>query len=115
MSQSRQIHWVIVKHVLRYLRGTVGYGLRYASSVDMRLQGYVDADWAGSVVDQKSTFGCCFTLGSSMVSWYSRKQIFVALSSTEAEYISLCVEVREGASLCIIREGTLSIVITRVV
>jgi hypothetical protein len=50
-------------------------------------------------VDQKSTYGCCFTLGSSMVSWYSRKQIFVALSSMEAEYISLCVEVREGASL----------------
>jgi hypothetical protein len=50
-------------------------------------------------VDQNRTHGCCFTLGSSMVSLYSRKQIFVALSSTEAEYISLCVEVREGASL----------------
>jgi hypothetical protein len=50
-------------------------------------------------VDQKSTYGCCFTLGSSMVCWYSRKQIFVALSSTKEEYISLCVEVREGASL----------------
>jgi hypothetical protein len=50
-------------------------------------------------VDQKRTYGCFITLGSSMVSWYSRKQIFVALSSTEAEYISLCVEVREGASL----------------
>jgi hypothetical protein len=37
MSQPRQIHWVVVKHVLRYLQGTVGYGLRYASSVDMRL------------------------------------------------------------------------------
>jgi hypothetical protein len=46
MSQSRQIHWVATNHVLRYLRGTVGYGLRYASSIDMRLQGYVDYDWA---------------------------------------------------------------------
>jgi hypothetical protein len=51
-------------------------------------------------VDQKSTYGCCFTLGSAMVSWCNRKHTFVALSSTEAEYISLCVAVREGASLC---------------
>jgi hypothetical protein len=56
MSHLRQTHWIATKHVLRYLRGIVGYGLRYASSVDMRLQGYADADWAGSAVDQKSTF-----------------------------------------------------------
>jgi hypothetical protein len=73
MSQSRQTHWIATEHVLIYLQGTIGYGLRYASSVDMRLQGYVDADWAGSVVDQKSTSGCCFTLGFAMVSWCSRK------------------------------------------
>ena len=68
INQSRQTHWIAVKHVLRYLRGTVGYGLRHASSVDMRLQGYADSDWAGSAMDRKSTFGCCFTLGSAMVS-----------------------------------------------
>jgi hypothetical protein len=54
-SQSRQLHWVAKKHVLRYLRGIVGYGLRYASNVDMRLQGYADSDWAGSTMDRKST------------------------------------------------------------
>jgi hypothetical protein len=99
MSQSRQTHWIATKHVLRYLRGIVGYGLRYASGVDMRLQGYVDADWAGSTVDQKSTSGCCFTLGSAMVSWCSRKQTSVALSTAEAEYIALCVAVREAVWL----------------
>jgi hypothetical protein len=62
MSQPRQTHWKAAKNALRYLRGTVGYGLRYASSVDLSLQGYPDADWAGSAVDRKSTFGCCFTL-----------------------------------------------------
>jgi hypothetical protein len=67
MSQLRQTHWIAVKHVLRYLRGTVIYGLRYVFGVDMRLQGYADVDWAGSVVHQKSTYGCCFTLGSAMV------------------------------------------------
>jgi hypothetical protein len=53
MSQSRQTHWIAVKHVLSYLRGIVGYGLRYASSVDMRLHGYSNADWARIVVGPK--------------------------------------------------------------
>jgi hypothetical protein len=69
MSHPRQTHWIAAKHALRYLRGTVGYGLRYASGVDMRLQGYADANWTGSTVERKSTSGCCFTLGSAMVSW----------------------------------------------
>jgi hypothetical protein len=60
MSQPRQTHWIVVKHVLRYLRGTIGHGLRYTSSIDMRLQGYTDSDWAGSAVDRKSTSECCF-------------------------------------------------------
>jgi hypothetical protein len=99
MSQPRQTHWIATMHVLRYLRGTVGYGLRYASDVDMRLEGYVDADRAGSVVDRKSTSSCCFTLGFAMVSWCSRKQSSVALSIAEAEYIALCVAVREAVWL----------------
>jgi hypothetical protein len=69
MSQSRQTHWIVAKHVLRYLRGTIGHGLRYTSSINMRLQGYTDSDWARSAVDKKSTSGGCFTLGSAMVSW----------------------------------------------
>jgi hypothetical protein len=99
MSQPRQIHWVVAKHVLRYLRGTVGYGLRYASSVDMRLQGYADSDWAGSAVDRKSTSGCCFNFGSVVVSWCSRKQTFVALSTAKAEYIAVCMAVCEAVWL----------------
>jgi hypothetical protein len=70
--------------VLIYLRGTVGYGVRYAFGVDMRLQGYADVDWEGSTVDRKSTSNCCFTLGSSMVSWCNMKQTYVALSTAEA-------------------------------
>jgi hypothetical protein len=88
-----------VKHVLRYLRGTVRHGLRYTSSIDMIWQEYIDSDWAGSAVERKSTFRCCFTLVSSMVSWCSRKQTFVALSTTEAEYIALSMTVREAVWL----------------
>jgi hypothetical protein len=67
--------------------------------VDLSLQGYVDADWAGSAIDKKSIFSCCFTLGSAMVSWCSRKQSFVALSTAEVEYIALSVAVREAVWL----------------
>jgi hypothetical protein len=81
MSQSRQTHWIAVKRVLRYLRGTVGHGLRYTSSIDMRLPGYTNFDWERSVVDRKSTCGCCFTLGYAMVSLCSKKHTSVALST----------------------------------
>jgi hypothetical protein len=82
MSQMKHTHLIDAKHVLRYSRGTIGYGLRYDSSVDLRLQAYVDADWEGSTVDRKSTSGFCFTLGSTMVSWCRRKQSFVELITT---------------------------------
>jgi hypothetical protein len=57
MSQPKHTHWIAAKHVLRYLQGTIGYGLRYAANVDLSLQGYVDADWEGSAVDRKSILG----------------------------------------------------------
>jgi hypothetical protein len=62
-------------------------------------QEYIDSDWAGSAVDRKNTFRCCFTLGSSMVSWCSRKRTFVALITTEAEYIALSMTVHEAVWL----------------
>ena len=95
MCEPRQMHWVAAKHTLRYLHGTIGYLLRYTSSSDMRLVGYSDSDWVGSVEDSKSTFGCCFSLGSAMVSWFSRKQSSVALSTAKAEYIAACMAARE--------------------
>jgi hypothetical protein len=47
MVDSRHYHWVATKHVLRYLHGTIGYGLRYVSGGEVKLQGYTDSDWAG--------------------------------------------------------------------
>ena len=73
MSDLKHIHWVDAKHVLRYVQGTITYGLRYTSSSGVLLVGYVDSDWAGSVVDRKSTSGYCFSMGSAMISWSSRK------------------------------------------
>jgi hypothetical protein len=100
MSQPKHTHWIVSKHVLRYLQGKIGYGLRYVANVDLSLEGYADADWAGSAVDRKSTSGCCFTLGSTMVSWCSRKKISLDLSTTKAKYIALSVAVREAVWVC---------------
>jgi hypothetical protein len=57
---------------------------------DVQLHGFTDSDWAGSADDRKSTSGMCFSLGSAMISWASRKQKSVALNTAEAEYIAAC-------------------------
>eukprot|EP00253_Pinus_taeda_P029746 PITA_29746 len=59
MVEPHHIHWIDAKNLLRYLRGTIHYGLRYTTG-DLRLHGYTDVNWAGSVVDRKSMSGCCF-------------------------------------------------------
>jgi len=66
--ESRHHHWAVTKQVLIYLHGTVGYGLRYVYDGEVELQGFVDFDRAGSVVGRKSTSGCYFSLGSTMIS-----------------------------------------------
>ena len=55
------------------------------------VKGYVDSDWAGSSIDRKSTSGCCFNMGSGVMSWFSRKQSCVALSTAKAEYVATCL------------------------
>lgn len=95
MCKPRYIHLVAAKHILRSLCETIGYGLKYTSTADLKLQGYTNSDWAGSVTDRKSTFGCCFNLGSAMISWCSRKQTSLAISTAKAKYIAACVATRE--------------------
>ena len=72
MVEPHRIHCIGAKNLLIFLRGTITYGLRY-NAEDMRLLGYTDADWAGSVVGQKSTSGCCFSSGFASISWMSRE------------------------------------------
>ena len=76
------------KHILRYLQGTVDYGLDYRQGDGVRLTGYIDSDWVGCASDRRSTSVCCFGLGLAVVSWFSRKQQSVALSLAEAEYMA---------------------------
>ena len=74
--------------MLRYLQGTVDYGLDYVGGSGVKLASFTNSDWAGSVSDRKSTLGCCFGLGSTAVSWLSQKQKSMALSLVEAEYMA---------------------------
>ena len=90
MVEPRRVHLIAAKHVMRYLKGTIDYGLKYASDCEISLQGFTDSNWASSVADGKSTSGCCFSLGSAMISWFSRKQTSVALTIAKAEYIAMC-------------------------
>jgi len=82
------VHWVTMKHVLRHLRGTLEYGLRYLGGDGVRMHGYSDSDWVGSAIDRNSTSRCCFSLGSTMITWFNKKRTSIALSSVETEYLA---------------------------
>ena len=83
LVEPRCVHLVASKHVMRYLKGTLDFGLCYTGDHDFRLIVYTDSDWDGSVYDRKSILGC-FSLGSAMTSWQSRKKSSIAISTTEA-------------------------------
>ncbi|KAK2417459.1 putative mitochondrial protein [Trifolium repens] len=81
-------HLTQVKRILKYVNGTSDYGIMYSHCENSTLYGYCDADWAGSADDRKSTSGGCFFLGNNLISWFSKKQNCVALSTAEAEYVA---------------------------
>lgn len=90
-------HWVALKRILRYLKGTADLKLTYCRNVKSpKLIGYVDADWASSSYDRKSTSGFIYYVYGCPISWCSKKQTTVATSSSEAEYIALSLSVSEG-------------------
>ncbi len=82
----RKPHLDGVRHTLHYVSATADYGLFYEASTELQVHGYTDADWAGSISDKRSTSGFMFSFGSAAVTWSSKKQPTVALSSTEAKY-----------------------------
>jgi hypothetical protein len=90
MVETRQEHWVAAKHALMYLKGKVECGLRYLGDGEVKVQGYSDLDWASSAAEKKSTSRCCFSSGSTMISWFNRKQTSLALNSAKAEYMAAC-------------------------
>ena len=98
-SKPSENHWIAVKRIFRYLKGTMSLGLSYEKTSNVKCLGYSDADWAGDVSDRKSTSGYCFSLGNCLVSWRSNKQTCVALSTAEAEYVALSAAAQEAVWL----------------
>ena len=89
-------HWTAVKRILRYLKGTLNFGLVYSKKDTIECIGYSDADWAGDAKDRKSTSGYCFFMNGSLISWRSCKQTCVALSTAESEYVALSAATQEA-------------------
>ncbi|XP_044585033.1 secreted RxLR effector protein 161-like [Cotesia glomerata] len=90
-------HWSAVKKIFRYLVGTIDCGIIYgASGSDESLVGYTDADYAGCPDTRRSRSGYVFMLNNAPLSWCSKKQNIVSLSTTEAEYIALGHGVKEA-------------------
>jgi hypothetical protein len=86
LAEPTEVHYKAIKHILRYLRGTVDYAISYAKG-SSKLSGYTDAAY-GNSSNLRSTSGYIFLLAGGPISWSSRKQLITATSSSEAEYIA---------------------------
>ncbi|GKE07111.1 ribonuclease H-like domain-containing protein, partial [Tanacetum coccineum] len=95
MHDPREPHFSALKRILRYVRGTLDYGLQLFSSSPTDLVAYSDADWAGCPTTRRSTSGYCVFLGNNLLSWSSKRQPTLSRSSAEAEYRGVANAVAE--------------------
>ncbi|KAK3009190.1 hypothetical protein RJ639_013530 [Escallonia herrerae] len=96
MQNPKKLHLEAVRGILRYVKGTLDYGIIYKKGGDCKLVGFCDADYAGDHDTRRSTTGYIFTLGSGVVSWCSKRQPAVSLSTTEAEYRAAAMAAQES-------------------
>ena len=98
-SKPTEAHLTAVKRILRYLKGTLNLAIKYQKSENDPLIGYSDADWAGDLDDRHSTTDNIFLMTGGPISWLSKKQAAVALSTSEAEYVALSSVTQEAVWL----------------
>lgn len=97
MADPSNDHWLGIKRLLRYIKGTLTYGLKFvAHENEDDLYGFADADWAGDIDTRRSTSGYVFMVANGVTSWSSKKQSTVAKSTTEAEYVALSQATQEA-------------------
>ncbi len=82
-------HWKNLLHVVGYIKNTIDYGLTYSQDADLTPMAYVDADYGGCRNTRRSTSGFVFTITGGAVTWSSKRQVTVALSTVEAEYVAM--------------------------
>ena len=87
-ANSKESHMTTLKRIIKYVKTTTEFGVWYNKDTSDVLAGYSDADWARNADDRKSTSGACFYVGNNLVSWMSKKQNSISLSTAEAEYIA---------------------------
>ena len=79
----------LIKLLLRYISRTFDYSIWYSKDTNISLASFSDTDWVGNADDRKSTSGGCFYLGNNLISWHSKKQNSISLSTCEVEYIAM--------------------------
>lgn len=99
MHCPSELHLRAAKRVIRYIKGTTDFGVKFKRSKEFKLVGFSDSDWGGSIDDMKSTFGYCFTLGSGVFSWSSKKQEIVAQFTAKAKFIVATATVNQAILL----------------
>ena len=100
MHAPREPHMEVALHALHYLKSNPGQGLFFPSQNDLSLRAFSDSDWAGCPISRRSTTGYCVFLGSSLISWRTKRQKTVSLSSAEAEYRAMTGTCYELSWLC---------------
>ena len=86
-ANPKESHMIALKRIIKYVKTTADFGVWYRKDTNDVLAGYSDADWVGNVDNRKSTSGGCFYVGTNLISWMSKKQNFILLSTIKAEYI----------------------------
>ena len=99
MEAPQEAHLVAAKHILRYLKGTMNYGILYEAQDDGDLMTFVDSDYARDLDTRKSVFGILHKFGTTPIHWSSKMQETVALSTTKAEYRALSEGAKDLAYL----------------
>ncbi|KAL1175073.1 hypothetical protein V6Z11_A04G063100 [Gossypium hirsutum] len=99
MSNPKKPHLDVVQHILRYVKDTINFGILFKKTKECLVVGYCDIDYVGDYDTRQSTTGCNFSLGSRAISWYSKRQPIVSLSSTKVEYWSITSVTQESTWL----------------
>lgn len=84
------------KRIIRCVKGTSSFGLKFSRNVKQELQGYSNRDWVGNVDDSKSISGYCFSFGSALFAWNSKKQEIVTQSFAKAKYMAAAATMNQA-------------------